>query len=239
MRFYCFGAKTLLELCYSPYHLNWLLKTNVAFFSFWLINWLPYCPAFIATVQAYAHLQSPSCTYMCIHILERELETEGIGMKVQVWGSGKWLLVSLYKKRESNGGGGNAHAAEVDNGNTSVYSGSRTVLPRHGHWGRVETFPPTLRQPGKLSVLDILKKKKKEMVNWRSRREDGKVCQTKQKASHVMTLTVYPWSHFTIPWKLTILTHFGKINHFSIRRLSFSLPPTPNPMIAATAPPLP
>lgn len=98
---------------------------------------------------------------MCIHILERELETEGIGMKVQVWGSGKWLLVSLYKKRESNGGGGSAHAAEVDNGNTSVYSGSRTVPPTHGHWGRVETFPSDSQAAGEVVGIGYPKEEKK------------------------------------------------------------------------------
>lgn len=106
--------------------------------------------------------------HICAHI--REGETERNGAKVQVWGSGKWLLVSLCKKTESNGEeGGGAHAAEVDNGNTSVYSGSRTVPPRHGHWGRMETFPSDSQAPREVVGIGYPKVEKEK------RKKNGRV----------------------------------------------------------------
>lgn len=131
----------------------------------------------------------------------RKGETERIGTKVQVWGSGKWLLVSLYKKRESNGGGGrgggSAHAAEVDNGNTLVYSGSRTVPPRHGHWGWMETFPSDSQ--ASREVAGIGYPKEEEGEERKEKKRNGKLkiqtwrwksLSVKAKSLHVMTLTV-------------------------------------------------
>ncbi len=61
-------------------------------------------------------------------------------MKVQVWGSGKWLFVSQYKKGESEGGGGGrALTAEVDR--RKLFGLQRDCPAKSGHWGRMETFP--------------------------------------------------------------------------------------------------
>lgn len=96
--------------------------------------------------------------HICAHI--KELETERIGAKVQVWGSGKWLLVSLCTQREGNrgeGGGGLTLLLRWRTETLQSTAGAGLVPPRHGHGAEWKLSPLTRRHLGKLSVLDILK----------------------------------------------------------------------------------
>ena len=83
-----------------------------------------------------------SCVCVCVRARGGR---ERSGMKVQVWGSGKWLFVSQYKKEESEGGGGggggggSALAAEVDR--RKQFGLQRACPAKSGRWGRMETFP--------------------------------------------------------------------------------------------------